>query len=185
MYMWQSRVEIEGYSITYFNRIAAFKAPYRWTSVKGGAHTCSVDVWISNECMKCIWSPPLTEVQRYGALKAAMRSKYVTGFLHRTATHASTSPSTLLLIHLINQKHTSIHVCIPKLGMEKHKTVQPHSQVPPGFENGVHGILTWHSWGDRRPSSSASSSQTESGCGWEPKTESPSPLCQTEEKSKV
>ena len=29
MYMWQSRVEIEGYSVAYFDRIAAFKAPYR------------------------------------------------------------------------------------------------------------------------------------------------------------
>ena len=28
-YMWQSRVEIEGYSVAYFDRIAAFKAPYR------------------------------------------------------------------------------------------------------------------------------------------------------------
>ena len=26
--MWQSRVEIEGYSVAYFDRIAAFKAPY-------------------------------------------------------------------------------------------------------------------------------------------------------------
>ena len=29
MYMGQSRVEIEGYSVAYFNRIAAFEAPYR------------------------------------------------------------------------------------------------------------------------------------------------------------
>ena len=29
LYMWQSRVEIEGYSVAYFDRIAAFKAPYR------------------------------------------------------------------------------------------------------------------------------------------------------------
>ena len=29
LHMWQSRVEIEGYSVTYFDRIAAFKAPYR------------------------------------------------------------------------------------------------------------------------------------------------------------
>ena len=29
LYMWQSRVEIEGYSVAYFERIAAFKAPYR------------------------------------------------------------------------------------------------------------------------------------------------------------
>ena len=28
-HMWQSRVEIEGYSIAYFDRIAAFEAPYR------------------------------------------------------------------------------------------------------------------------------------------------------------
>ena len=26
--MWQSHVEIEGYSVAYFNRIAAFGAPY-------------------------------------------------------------------------------------------------------------------------------------------------------------
>ena len=47
--MWQSRVEIEGYSVTYFNRIAAFKATYRGTSVMGGAHTCFVDARLSNE----------------------------------------------------------------------------------------------------------------------------------------
>ena len=28
LYMWQSRVEIEGYSVAYFDRIAAFEAPY-------------------------------------------------------------------------------------------------------------------------------------------------------------
>ena len=27
-YVWQSRVEIEGYSVAYFDRIAAFEAPY-------------------------------------------------------------------------------------------------------------------------------------------------------------
>ena len=41
--MWQSRVEIKGYSVVYFDRIAVFEAPYRWTSVNGGAHTCFVD----------------------------------------------------------------------------------------------------------------------------------------------
>ena len=76
--MWQSRVEIEGYSVTYFNHIAVFEVPCRWTSIKGGAHTCFVEVWISNKSMKCIWAPALTEVQRYGASKAAKRSKYVT-----------------------------------------------------------------------------------------------------------
>ena len=38
-YMWQSRVENKDYSVMYFNHIAAFKASYRWTFVKGGAHT--------------------------------------------------------------------------------------------------------------------------------------------------
>ena len=76
--MWQSCVETEGYSIAYFERIAVLEAPYRWTSVKGGAHMCNVDAWISDESTKCVWAPPLTEVQRYGALKAAMRSKYAT-----------------------------------------------------------------------------------------------------------
>ena len=27
-YIWQSRVEIEGYSVAYFNCITAFEAPY-------------------------------------------------------------------------------------------------------------------------------------------------------------
>ena len=29
IHMWQFRVEIEGYSVTYFDRITAFEAPYR------------------------------------------------------------------------------------------------------------------------------------------------------------
>ena len=76
--MWQSRVEFEGYSVTYFDRIVASEVPYRWTSAKGGAHTRFVDAWISNESTKHIWAPPLMEVQWYGASKAAMQSKYVT-----------------------------------------------------------------------------------------------------------
>ena len=38
-HIWQSRVEIESYSIAYFDRVAAFKAPYLRTSVKGEAQT--------------------------------------------------------------------------------------------------------------------------------------------------
>ena len=75
--MWQSCVEIEGYSIAYFDHITVFEALYRWTSVKGGAHMCFVNAWIPNESMKCIWAPPLTEVQQYAALKTAMQSKYM------------------------------------------------------------------------------------------------------------
>ena len=40
--MWQSRVEIGGYSIAYFDCITAFEAPYRWTSVTNEAHTCDI-----------------------------------------------------------------------------------------------------------------------------------------------
>ena len=43
--MWQSHVEIEGYSVVYFNDIAVFEVPYHWTSVKGGgAHTRFMDI---------------------------------------------------------------------------------------------------------------------------------------------
>ena len=42
-HMWQSCVEIEGYSVAYFDRIAVFEAPYRGTSVKGRAHMHFVD----------------------------------------------------------------------------------------------------------------------------------------------
>ena len=73
IYMWQSHVEIEGYSVAYFNRIAVFKVPYRWTSVKGEAHMHFVDLHAS---MEHVWAPPLTEVQWYGASNTAMRLKY-------------------------------------------------------------------------------------------------------------
>ena len=77
-YMWQSRVEIEGYSIAYFNRIAAFKAPYHWTSVKGVTHMRFVDSLVIHASTKRIWAPPLMEVQQYGASNAAWQSKYAT-----------------------------------------------------------------------------------------------------------
>ena len=76
--MWQSRVEIKGYSVVYFDRIAAFEAPYRWTSVQGGAHKCFVDSLDIHASTKHVWAPPLTEVQRYGTSNTAMRSKYAT-----------------------------------------------------------------------------------------------------------
>ena len=36
--MWQSQVEIEHYSVAYFDRIAVFEALKHSTSVTGGAH---------------------------------------------------------------------------------------------------------------------------------------------------
>ena len=78
MYMWQSRVEIEGYSVSNFDHIAAFKAPYCWTSIKGRAYTRFVDAWISNKSTKRISAPPLMEDQSYGASNAVKRLKYAT-----------------------------------------------------------------------------------------------------------
>ena len=76
--MWQSRVEIEGYSIAYFDRIATFETPYRWTSVKGGGHMRFVDLLDIHASTKHVWALPLMEVQWYGASNVAMRSKYAT-----------------------------------------------------------------------------------------------------------
>ena len=42
-HMWQSRVEIEHYFVAYFSRITVFEALQRGASVKGGAHTHSVN----------------------------------------------------------------------------------------------------------------------------------------------
>ena len=39
--VWQSQVEIEHYSVAYFDRVTTFEALYRSTSIKGGAHTSS------------------------------------------------------------------------------------------------------------------------------------------------
>ena len=41
--MWQSSVEIEDYSVTYFDHIAAFEELYCRASVKGGTHMCFMD----------------------------------------------------------------------------------------------------------------------------------------------
>ena len=56
-------MEIEGYSVTYFDHIAAFEVPYHWTSVKGGSHMRFVDSLDIHTSMKHVWAPPLTEVQ--------------------------------------------------------------------------------------------------------------------------
>ena len=45
--MWQSRVEIEHYSVAYFASITAFEALLRETSPKGRTHICFVNV-VSN-----------------------------------------------------------------------------------------------------------------------------------------
>ena len=49
--VWQSRVEIKHYSI---DRIAAFEALQRRTSVKGGAHMRCVNVVGIDEFTQCV-----------------------------------------------------------------------------------------------------------------------------------
>ena len=53
--MWQSRVEIEGYSVVNLDCVAAFKAPYNWTSIKGRASSyvrmCFVDLLDMYACI--------------------------------------------------------------------------------------------------------------------------------------
>ena len=77
LHIWQSRVEIEGYSVAYFDRIVAFEAPYCWTSIKGGTHMRFVDSWDIHTSTKRNDVSPLTEAQRYGTSKPTMRLKYV------------------------------------------------------------------------------------------------------------
>ena len=54
-YMWQSRVEIEHYSVAYFARIAAFEA-----------------LVSAHQYLHVYTAPPLTEVLRYSASNAAI-----------------------------------------------------------------------------------------------------------------
>ena len=49
--MWQSRVEIKGYSIAYFNRIATFEVLYHRTFIKGGAHNYALRRVIRYSCI--------------------------------------------------------------------------------------------------------------------------------------
>ena len=46
----------------------------------GGAHMHFVHAWISNESTKRIWTPPLMEVQWYGALNTANLNGITFGF---------------------------------------------------------------------------------------------------------
>ena len=69
--MWQSHVDIEGYSIMYFDRIAAFETAYRWTSIMGGAHIDFIDSLDTHASTKHIWAPPLMEAHMSSALNGS------------------------------------------------------------------------------------------------------------------
>ena len=47
LHVWQSRVEIEHYSVVYFTRITAFEPMYCRTSIKGRAHTHCTYMYLS------------------------------------------------------------------------------------------------------------------------------------------
>ena len=66
--MCQFHVEIKDYS-------TVFEMQYRWTSIKGGAHTFLanlLDIHVSTRHV----SPTLTEVQQYDDSNTTMQSKY-------------------------------------------------------------------------------------------------------------
>ena len=63
--VWHSRAEIEPSRISITKRRIAELPSF-------------VDAWKSNQSTKCIWTSPLTEVEKYGTSKAAMQSKYAT-----------------------------------------------------------------------------------------------------------
>ena len=97
--MWHSRVESKGYSVAYFDCIAAFEEPYCWTSVKGEAHTRFVDAWISNESTKQVWAPPLTNTalwtQRCNRSTRRNNLRFLHGLphMHYIVTYVYTCPS--------------------------------------------------------------------------------------------
>ena len=60
--MWQSRVEIEHYSVACFDCVIVFKVLQDRTSFKGGAHTHSVDSWTLDKSTYIVhMSPTLNE----------------------------------------------------------------------------------------------------------------------------
>lgn len=79
--MRQSRVEIEHYSIVYFDRMVAFEAPFRWTSVKGGVLHASL--MLTYEPRPTEFSDMAFKAQRYDwhTRRNNLRS------LHETATY--------------------------------------------------------------------------------------------------
>ena len=103
--MWQSCVEIKGYSAAYLDRIDVFEVPYCWTFFKDGAHTCFINWLDIHTSIKHIWGPPLTEVY-YGtgdAIKVHERAifDFYTGLSHM-----------LFLLLLTVEQHTNLHCVI-------------------------------------------------------------------------
>ena len=69
--MWQSRVEIEHYSVAYFDCVIVFAALYCSTSVKGGAHVLQscIKVYIARMSPALNESTAIRSFQRCNAFK--------------------------------------------------------------------------------------------------------------------
>ena len=50
------RIEIEYYSVAYFEWITKFDALLHWASAEGGAHTQCVNAWTSDTVVSCIYA---------------------------------------------------------------------------------------------------------------------------------
>ena len=104
--MWQSHVEIKDYSVTYFDCIAAFETPYRWSSIKGGAHVLCRCVWISTS-LRSIRTLPLTKVFLYGGDAIEIRGGIIFNFYTKLSNMNnvnvdSLGPRLMLLLGKIN-----------------------------------------------------------------------------------
>ena len=77
--MLQSWIEMEYYSVAYFEGITEFDMLKWWASAKGGPQTGYVNVWLSDIPMKHVWALPLAEAQHYGVSKSAMHLKIHNG----------------------------------------------------------------------------------------------------------
>ena len=53
-------------------KISCYTVNVYITSIKGGAHTCFIGVWILDTSVQHVWAPPLAEVLHYSALDAVM-----------------------------------------------------------------------------------------------------------------
>ena len=81
LFLSQSHVGMENYSVVYFKCITAFKVWYHWSSVEGGAHMHSVNSLDIHTSTKHIWAP---HVQRYNVIEIC--DKLFLPFLHGTVT---------------------------------------------------------------------------------------------------
>ena len=58
IYMWQSRVEIEHYSVKYFEHFMRSKH-YSAELIKGGAHMHCIDAWMPDMSTQHVWTQKL------------------------------------------------------------------------------------------------------------------------------